>query len=161
MSKSHRSLCVSFCRIEAGLRIYHLFVWSNLNFLHITQWITLPTQSCLVLYSICANLLHLHIMRLTVSSLSSHHYYYYYYYFTPLRDFNTSDAWWFFIWVWVTASLLKSLWFISVCGPILTLLFLITWRRPEVKFGRNVVKKKQQQKKATKMRTKYLQWIQN
>ena len=33
-------------------------VWSNLNFLHISQWITLPTQSCLVLYSFCANLLH-------------------------------------------------------------------------------------------------------
>ena len=41
----------------AGLCIYHLFVWSNLNFLHISQWITFPTQSCLVLYSFCANLL--------------------------------------------------------------------------------------------------------
>ena len=51
MSKSHRSLCVSFSRTGAGLCIYHLFVWSNLNFLHISHWITLPTQSCLVLYS--------------------------------------------------------------------------------------------------------------
>ena len=62
MSKSHRSLCVSFSRTVAGLCIYHLFVWSNLNFLHISQWITLPTQSCLVLYSFCANLLHSLIM---------------------------------------------------------------------------------------------------
>ena len=59
MSKFHRSLCVSFSRTGAGLCIYHLLVWSNLIFLHISQWITLPTQSCLALYSFCANLLHL------------------------------------------------------------------------------------------------------
>ena len=46
MSKSHRSLCVSFSRTGAGLCIYHLLVWSNLNYLHIYQWTTLPTQSC-------------------------------------------------------------------------------------------------------------------
>ena len=50
MSKFHWSLCVSFSRTGAGLCIYHLFVWSNLNFLHISQWITLPTHPCLVLY---------------------------------------------------------------------------------------------------------------
>ena len=33
--KSHRSLCESFSRTGAGLCIYHLFVWSNWNFLHI------------------------------------------------------------------------------------------------------------------------------
>ena len=43
MSKSHRSLSVSFSRTGPGLCIYHLFIWSNLNFLHISQWITLPT----------------------------------------------------------------------------------------------------------------------
>ena len=48
MSKSHRSLCVSFSRTDSGLCIYHLFVWSNLNFLHNSQWITLPAQSCQV-----------------------------------------------------------------------------------------------------------------
>ena len=48
ISKSHRSLCVSFSRKGAGLCINHLFVWSNLNFLHVSQWITLPTQLCLV-----------------------------------------------------------------------------------------------------------------
>ena len=36
MLKSHRSLCLLFSRTGAGLCIYHLFVWSNLNFLHIS-----------------------------------------------------------------------------------------------------------------------------
>ena len=54
MLKSHRSLCVAFSRTGAGLCIYHLLVWSNLNFLHIYQWITLPTQSCLAIYSLSA-----------------------------------------------------------------------------------------------------------
>ena len=71
-SKSHRSLCVSFSRTGARLCICHLFVWSYLNFLHIFYWITLSTQSCLVLYSFCANLLHSFIMWLMVSSLSPH-----------------------------------------------------------------------------------------
>ena len=70
--KSHRSLCESFSRTGAGLCIYHLFVWSNWNFLHISQRITLPTQSCLALYSFCANLLHSLIMWLIVASLSRH-----------------------------------------------------------------------------------------
>ena len=52
--KSHRSLCESFSRTGAGLCIYYLFVWSNWNFLYISQWITLPTQSCLALYSFSA-----------------------------------------------------------------------------------------------------------
>ena len=64
MSKSQRSLCMSFSRTDIKLCIYHLFVWSNLNFLHISQWIPLPTQLCLVLYSFCAYLLHLLIMWL-------------------------------------------------------------------------------------------------
>ena len=72
MSKSHRSLCMSFSWTGAGLCIYHFLVWSNLHFLHISQWITLPTQSCLALYSLCANLVHSLIMSLMVSSLSPH-----------------------------------------------------------------------------------------
>ena len=72
MLKSHRSLCVSFSKTDAGLCIYYLLVWSNINFLHISQWITLPTQSCLALYSLCINFLHSLIMRLIVSSLSLH-----------------------------------------------------------------------------------------
>ena len=66
---SHRCLCVSFSWTGAGLCIYHLLAWSNLNFLHISQWIILPTQSCLALYSFCANLLHSLIMRLMVSGV--------------------------------------------------------------------------------------------
>ena len=72
MLKSHRSLCVAFSRTGAGLCIYHLLLWSNLSFLHISQWITLSTQSCLTLYSLCANLLHSLIIWLMVSSLSPH-----------------------------------------------------------------------------------------
>ena len=72
MPKSPRGLCVSFSRTGTGLCIYHLFVWSNLYFLHISRWITLPTQSCLVFYSFCANLLHSLIMWLMVSSLPPH-----------------------------------------------------------------------------------------
>ena len=72
VSKSHWSLCVSFSWTDVELCIYHLFVWSNLNFLHISKWITLPTQSSLILYSFCANLLHSLIMWLMVSSLSLH-----------------------------------------------------------------------------------------
>ena len=72
MSKSNRNLYVPFSRTGAGLCIYHLLVWSIFNFLHIFQWITLPTQSCLVLYSFCANLLHSLIMWLIVSSPLSH-----------------------------------------------------------------------------------------
>ena len=40
ISKSQRCLCVSFSRTDSGLCIYHLFEWSNSNFLHIFQWIT-------------------------------------------------------------------------------------------------------------------------
>ena len=72
ISKSQRRLCVSFSKTGAELCIYHLLAWSNLNFLHISQWIILPTQSCLVLYSFCVNLLHSLIMWLMVSSLSPH-----------------------------------------------------------------------------------------
>ena len=72
ISNSPRSWHISFSRIDSGLCIYHLFVWSNFNFLHNSQWIALPTQSCLVLYIFCANLLYSLIMWLMVSSLSPH-----------------------------------------------------------------------------------------
>ena len=73
MSKSYRSLCVSFSWTDSGLSIYRLFVSLNffLSFLFAqSQWITFPTQSCLILYSFCANLLHSLIMWLIVSFLS-------------------------------------------------------------------------------------------
>ena len=69
ISKSQRSLCISFSRTDAWLCIYHLFIWSNFNFLHNSQWITLLIQFCLVLYSFWANLLH-SLMWLIVLSLS-------------------------------------------------------------------------------------------
>ena len=72
MPKSHRSLFVSFSRTDTRLCIYNLLVWSNLNFLQVSQRITLPTDSYLVLYSFCANLLLSIIMWLMVSSLSLH-----------------------------------------------------------------------------------------
>ena len=40
--------------------------------MYISQWITLPTPSYLVLYTFCANLLHSVIMWLIVSPLSPH-----------------------------------------------------------------------------------------
>ena len=63
-------MCVWLSRTDSGLCIYHLFVGSNFKFLHNSQWIPLATQSCLVLYSFCANLLHSLIMRLMVSTQS-------------------------------------------------------------------------------------------
>ena len=72
MSESQRNLYVSFSRRDSELCIHHLFVWSNLDFLHISQCITLSTQSWLVLYSFRANLRHSPIMWLVVSSLSPH-----------------------------------------------------------------------------------------
>ena len=43
ISKSQRSLCVSFSRTDSGLCEYHLFILLNFNFLHNFLWITLPT----------------------------------------------------------------------------------------------------------------------
>ena len=51
ISKFKRILCILFSKMESGLCIYHLFVWLDLNFL--------LTQLCLLLYSLCTNLLHL------------------------------------------------------------------------------------------------------
>ena len=68
ISKSWRILCVSFSRMDSGLFIYHLVIWSNFNFLHNFLWITFPTLSCLVWYSFCASLLHSLIIGLIISS---------------------------------------------------------------------------------------------
>ena len=75
MSKSWRSSCASFSRTDSGSCLYHFFVWSNSKFLHSSQWITLPIQLSLVLYSSCANLLHLLIIWLIISSPSPHNLY--------------------------------------------------------------------------------------
>ena len=70
--KSPRILCVSFSWKNFDLCIYHLAVWSNFNFLHNSQRITFPIQSCLILYSFGARFLYSFIMWLIVSSLSPH-----------------------------------------------------------------------------------------
>ena len=117
ISKSHRSLCESFSRTVAGLCIYHLLVWSNLNFLHISEWITLPTQSCLALYSLCAN--------------------YYHYYYLLIRVFHISISWWSFIGDWVTASLLKSPGLFSVFWPFFNnAVWMVSTRLPISKSSR-------------------------
>ena len=69
--KSQKHLCLSFFR-DRFLVVYIFFIWPNFNFLHNSKWITLLTQSFLVLYSFCANLLHLLIMWHTISFLSTH-----------------------------------------------------------------------------------------
>ena len=70
MSKFHWSLCVSFSRTYSGLDIYHLFVWSNFNFWHISLRTPYPLSRAVVLYSFSANLLRSLIMWLIVSPLS-------------------------------------------------------------------------------------------
>ena len=72
LSKSHRCLFVLFSRTYSWLCIYHYFICSNFSFLHNSQWITLPTQSCLVLNSFCDNLMHSLIMWLIILFLSPH-----------------------------------------------------------------------------------------
>ena len=72
ISKSQRTLCVSFSRSDSGLCVFHLFISSNLNFSYNSQLITFPAELCRVFYSFCANLLYLLVMRLIVSSLSPH-----------------------------------------------------------------------------------------
>ena len=52
--KFQRILCVLFSRTDSRLCKNHLFVWSNFSFLHNSQLITLPTQSCLLLLTFCA-----------------------------------------------------------------------------------------------------------
>ena len=71
-------LCVSFFWWDTGLCIYHLVEWWKLNFLHNSQGVTFPTQSCLVLLLLF------------------------------LLSFHISVSWWSFTGVWVTASLLRS-----------------------------------------------------
>ena len=70
ISKSLRILCTTLFRTDSSLCIYPWLVWSDFNFLHNSQWITVPTLSCLVLYPLCACLLPLLFIWLNVLSLS-------------------------------------------------------------------------------------------
>ena len=45
----------SFSKTDSWSCIYPLFVWSNFNFLHNSQWISFPSLLCLVLYTFCAD----------------------------------------------------------------------------------------------------------
>ena len=42
---------VLFSWTDSGLYTYHLFIWSNLNFLHNSKWIAFLYHTCLALYS--------------------------------------------------------------------------------------------------------------
>ena len=75
ISKSQRILGVPFSRTAFDLCIYHLSAWSNFDILHNSQWIIFSTQSCLLLYSFCINLMHLFILWLIISFLSPHNRY--------------------------------------------------------------------------------------
>ena len=77
-----------------------------------------PPSLKLVLYSLCAILLHLFITRLTVLYLSPLNLLLY----CSLWVFHTSIIWWFFTGVWLIASLLKSPELFSVFWPISTML---------------------------------------
>ena len=96
ITQNHREFCVLFSRRDSGLYIFHLVVWSNLNFLHSFQWINFPTQSCLVLFLFM--------------------------YFSLLTVFHTSVSRWFLTGIWVTTSLLKSPALFSVLCLISTIL---------------------------------------
>ena len=65
-------LSVSLSLTDSDLCIHHLVVWSYLSFLHTSQWITFPTQSCSALQSIRCSLLHSLTMWLIVFSSSLH-----------------------------------------------------------------------------------------
>ena len=116
---------------NVGLSIYHFFVYSIFSFLHNCQWITLPIQSCLILYSFCGNCLHSLIMWLMVSSLLTYNVHLmfcciyscfeiigsYIIVIYSLRVFHIGLSWWCFTEVWKTASLLKSPGLFSVFCP--------------------------------------------
>ena len=98
-------------RIDSGFWMYYLFIWSNINFLHNSQWIT---QSCLVLFSFCSN-----------------YYYHYFFFFYSLRIFHIIVSWWFFTGVWVTTTPLKSPGLFSVFKQVSAMLqFGLSPRHP-------------------------------
>ena len=70
ISKSLMCVCVSFSGIDFGVE--HIPFVRMVNFQFLAQWITLPTQLFLVLYSFGASLLQSLIIWLIDSSLSPH-----------------------------------------------------------------------------------------
>ena len=65
INQNPRDFCFSFSKTDSGLCIYHLSAWSNFNFKHYSQGITLPIKSC----TFSANLPHWLITWLIVSSI--------------------------------------------------------------------------------------------
>ena len=70
LSQNPRESCASYFLGRIPGCAYIICPYAQ--FLHNSQWITLSTQSRLVLYSLCTNLLHSLIMWLIVSFLSPH-----------------------------------------------------------------------------------------
>ena len=54
IEKSLGISCASFSKMDSGLCIYNLAVWSNFNFLHKSQIIIFPSQPWLAIYSFSA-----------------------------------------------------------------------------------------------------------
>ena len=109
ISKPQSSLYISFSRTDSGLCIYHLFVCSNFNFLHNSQWINLPTE---MFYSFCASSLHLLIMW---SFCVYHHIIY----ICCFVAFCLSLLWYdWFLWPYFVL-LLEEIQFLSKCFPFL------------------------------------------
>ena len=71
-SLNHTKNCLFyFLEKILGYAYTIFFIWSNWNFLHNSQGITLPTQSYLVLYSLSITLLHSLIMWLIALSITT------------------------------------------------------------------------------------------
>ena len=70
--KSHSNLHLSFSSPISGLYSYHFSFTYIPHFLHISQWIFAPNQSCCLLYSFWANSLHTLNTWFTLSSAFPH-----------------------------------------------------------------------------------------
>ena len=112
MSKSHRSLCVSFSRTGAGLCIYHLLVISvSCSYPSGSPW--RPSRVSPYISSVLIFCIHLSCdwsfcLCFTIIIIIIVY---------CFRVFHISISWWFFTEVWVTASLLKSPGIVSVFWP--------------------------------------------
>ena len=84
--KSQEIMYDRFSTTNIGFCICNLFALWNLNFLHNSHWITFPIQSCLLLYSLCSNLLYLLVMWLIVSFLSLHNLHLLFYWVLSILD---------------------------------------------------------------------------
>ena len=96
------------------LCIYHLFVFSNLNFLHNSQWFSSPPIRVLYLFVLicCIRLVCKCSFRLCdyITDICNFvaSYLFLLYDFYSLRVFQISVSWWFSTEVWETPSLFKS-----------------------------------------------------